>query len=166
MSVNSQLARHNRSWWNSKIIKWSLRWYSCTFASRSHFLCLQNTGAQSCLTNIHIQSWREGAKGREPSGARTRGNGHKLRSMRFPLNIRKQFGSSECCGACPTTGDLCDTASSRVARDGPATTPQGICGTHREALWSWEHNGGVVVRHSHKEGTGTAEVPKLKVFIK
>lgn len=83
MNFNSQLVRHNRSWWNSKMIQCSIRRYSCTFVSRSHFLCFQSTGAQGRLINIHIQSWREGAKRREPSGGRTRGNGHKLKCRRF-----------------------------------------------------------------------------------
>lgn len=49
--------------------QWSIRWCSCTFVSRSRFLSFQSTGAQDFLINIHIHSWREGAKRREPNGA-------------------------------------------------------------------------------------------------
>lgn len=59
-----------------------------------------------------------------------------------------------------------DPASSGGAGDGSATTPPGICREHGENLWSRELDDGVLKWHSNKEGTGTAEMPKLKIFIK
>lgn len=51
---------------NDRVIINMIQLYFCKSIQFSMF---QSTGAQGCLINIHVPSWSESAKRREPSGA-------------------------------------------------------------------------------------------------